>query len=336
MPDKPGNRVLGIGSALLDTIVRAAPEWIAENVSGKLGGSDLLPADKLNDLIVRAERAFSVRHVAGGSSANTLAGLSLLGVPSLLAGRIGRDAAGKIYRDSFAASGGDVSALRYDDTLPTGRCLCLVTPDSERTLRTCLGASGALSGADIAEKDFAGVSFVLFEGYLLYTPSAAQKTFELANAAGVPVGIDLASFELVGKFREQLTEYVRRSEVVFANVEEARALADAPAANEEELLAFLAGLAPVAALKLGRKGAWLRRGDEVFRIPPDLVEHPVDTTGAGDLWQTGFLYGYLKNCPLELCGRFASAAASECVRVQGARLPDAVWHRLQKQFQLWE
>lgn len=200
-------------------------------------------------------------------------------------------------------------------------------------MRTFLGASDKIRPEDLASADFAGADFLLFEGYLLYNDPLVLRIFELAEANNIPVGFDLSSFELVEKYRGRMLELLRRCAVLFANREEAAALFGPE--DDEALLAHLCELAPAAALKLGRDGALIRMSGHTCRVAAEPVT-AVDTTGAGDLWQAGFLYGYLRGRSPELCGRFASATAAETVQVLGARLPLETLKRLKQKFTLWE
>ena len=207
----------------------------------------------------------------------------------------------------------------------------MVTPDSERTMRTFLGASAAIAPEDLQEQDFAGVDLLLFEGYMLYDEPLTLKIFEIAERLSIPVAFDLASFELVAKYRKSLLpDLLKKCAVLFCNREEAEAFAGQ--GSNEELLDRLSVFTPLVALKLGRDGALIRQNGETIAVEAELVENPVDTTGAGDLWQAGFLYGLMRKKSLSLCGQFASAAAAELVQTLGARLTDEMLKKLKQKF----
>lgn len=201
-------------------------------------------------------------------------------------------------------------------------------------MRTFIGASGELRAEDVSESDFQDVTFLLYEGYLLYQPEVTERLFDLAEKYGVPVGIDLASFEVVERFRMELLHLLPQCDAVFANQDEAAALFG-PDKTEMEYLDGLASFARTAVLKMGRNGAMIRMNGRTVSVAADPVR-VVDTTGAGDLWQAGFLYGYLRGKSPELCGRFAAAAAAKIVAVYGAHLPKKEWIALKQQFDLWE
>lgn len=329
------HRILGAGTLLLDCITQVDDIWLQKYVDGAKGGSTTV-SRQLSDTLLKQLSAdgIPVRKIAGGSAANTLAALAAWGVPARLIGMTGNDDDGVFCRQSFAVCGGDISALKVHNTLATGRCISFVTPDSERTMRTFSGASTAMLPSDLSENDMADVDFLLFEGYLLYDEALSAHIMETASRLGIPVGIDLASFELVGKLREKLIPYLKQCRIIFANREEAVALTGQ--GRDEELLDALCGYAPEAVLKLGRQGALIRMNGSTWQIPAELVENPLDTTGAGDLWQAGFLYGYLRNDPPELCGRFAAATAARLVQVPGARLDAETLDELKQNFTIWE
>ncbi len=318
-------RILGVGTLLLDILSCVDEAFLAQNVPGRKGGSDTVTADFSRAL---AAMLPAVKYAPGGSAPNTLDALAAWGIESRLIGMVGRDEDGGFCKQHFR---GDISAIKTHPDLPTGRCVSMVTPDSERTMRTFLGASAAIAPEDLSEQDFAGVDLLLFEGYMLYDEPLALKIFEFTERLAIPVAFDLASFELVAKYRETLLpELLKKCAVIFCNREEAEAFAGQ--GSEEELLERLAAFAPLAALKLGKDGALIRQNGKTVRVEAELVENPVDTTGAGDLWQAGFLYGLMQKKSLALCGKFASAAAAELVQTLGARLTDETLQKLKQKF----
>lgn len=318
-------RILGVGTLLLDILSSVDDSFLAQNVPGRKGGSDTVTADFSCSL---AAKLPGVKYAPGGSAPNTLDALAAWGIDSRLIGMVGRDEDGEYCKRYFR---GDISAIKTHPELPTGRCISMVTPDSERTMRTFLGASAAIAPEDLQELDFAGVDLLLFEGYMLYDEPLTLKIFEIAERLAIPVAFDLASFELVAKYRKSLLpDLLKKCAVLFCNREEAEAFAGQ--GSNAELLDRLSVFAPLVALKLGRDGALIRQNGETIAVEAELVENPVDTTGAGDLWQAGFLYGLMRKKSLSLCGRFASAAAAELVQTLGARLTDETLKKLKQKF----
>jgi sugar/nucleoside kinase (ribokinase family) len=212
--------------------------------------------------------------------------------------------------------------------LPNARCLSLITPDSQRTLRTCLAAAMTLRPDEISVEDFRGCRHAHMEGYLLFNPALATAVVDAARAAGCTLSVDLASFEVVNAARPWLLDQLQRGlQVVFANEDEIRALF--PGSSDYAALARqLAAHGTIAAVKMGKDGAWIARGAELHRIQPVAVPQVVDTTGAGDAWAAGFLFGYLQGWPLPAAGALGSLLGAETVRHLGPAIPETEWPRL--------
>ncbi len=321
--------IAGVGTILIDYLARVDDDFL-KTVGGKTGGSSPVTPEESDALLARL---VNPQKAPGGSAPNTLAALEAWGVNVRLVGMTGHDEESAFCRACFA----DTAGFKYHPELPTGRCISLVSPDGERTMRTMLGASVAMTGTEITAQDFAGASLLLFEGYLFYNQELSAAILNLAKELSLPVAFDLSAHELVCRYRTEMKQALKNTAILFANRDEAAALLEADStAADEELLSGLAAYAPLAVLKLGSRGAMIRQGDTAITVAPVPVENPVDTTGAGDLWQAGFLYGLLRGKPLSLCGKFASAAAAGIVKVMGARLDKNTLNELQQQFTIWE
>ncbi len=321
---------------LVDSLVEVSEEWLSSHVSGKKGGSCRLSPNVFEKLLTELNSAFPVKRVAGGAAANTLSALAVWGIHSRLAGVVGEDENGRLCLDTFRAAGGDVSSTKIRPGMPTKRCCCMITPDGERTMRVCLQSDSELHPEELAPNDFENVNFMLFEGFLLYNLPLTMRFFQLAEAHNVPIGMDLSSFELVRSFRPCLLELASRCSVLFANNREIcaflqRDLSTPPQNLLEEMLNYV----PCCAMKLGKDGAIIGTRTQTCIVPAEKTR-AIDTTGAGDNWAAGFLYGYLRNQPLSLCGRFAAAAAARVVSIRGARLSMADLTALKQQFTIWE
>ena len=318
-------KVLGAGSALLDMLARVPEDFLREADAGEKGGMVLQTPEKFQSLVEKVRAAgFSPVRVPGGSSANILTGLSRMGIPNALLAKTGRDESGAFYRACCEKDGLDIRSMKTDPGLPTGICLSLVTPDGQRTMRTCLGASGTLSAEDVTESDFEGITHLHLEGYLLPSGPLFGKLLSMAGARGCSVSLDLSSFEIVRAFRPHLRTLIHDYvDLVFCNEDEAAAFSG-DSSRPEKTLAILASLARTAVVTLGKRGAICQTGDIVTRVEAG-EGGAIDTTGAGDSWQSGFLYGWLRGKPDSLSVLFASAAAAETVRVTGARIPEDRW-----------
>ncbi len=263
----------------------------------------------------------------GGSAGNTLFTLARMGAATALVGKIGNCENGTFYRKRFSELGGDSTRFKIGET-NNGHCLSLVTPDGERTMRTHLGAAMTLSPDEITVADFSGCHHAHIEGYLLFNDELMTAVFKAAKSAGCSISLDLASFETVNTTRQILPEILRDYvDIVFANEEEAHALIG-PGENDEDMARYLAGLCDIAVLKIGARGSYIGRNDTVYKIDPIPVEQVIDTTGAGDLWAAGFLYGWSRQRDLTDCGRIGSIFGAAAVQQQGSVLPESVWEEM--------
>lgn len=322
-------KILGVGSALLDILANVEDGFL-KNVEGEKGGMVMIDAaasDRLCRLLP------SHRKVIGGSAANTIAGLQRLGMATAMLGKVGTDAEGDYYRSEFERMDGDISRFKLSPDVPTGRCVSLITPDSERTMRTCLGASATLKVTEITAEDFRDVGHVHIEGYMMFNMDVFMHVLKLAKDCGATVSLDLASFEIVRIFRDRLDDILRRYvDIVFANEDEAREfLGQQDDIDPHKAAGALLEFCETAAVKLGKRGACIRNARRTAVVNSELVT-AVDTTGAGDLWQSGFLYAWLNGHSLETAGKMGSILGAEVVQVIGASIPPYRWESVRTRF----
>jgi sugar/nucleoside kinase (ribokinase family) len=314
--------LIGVGSPIMD-LLAPVPDAFLTHVRGDKGGMVLVDADEMQQIVARLPDAPATS--TGGSAANATLNAARLGLRTTFLGKLGQDDMARLYRSRFEALGVDGSRFKSID-LPNARCLALVTPDAQRTMRTCLAAAMTLAPAEISAADFAGCRHAHIEGYLVFNQALADAVLGAARAAGCTVSLDLSSFEVVGAARDWLfSQFHRGLDVVFANEDEIRALFQDPTADYAELARRLAACGVVAAVKVGKDGAWVAEGEELHRIEPTPVPDVLDTNGAGDAWAAGFLSGYVRGLPLPACGAIASLMGSETVRHLGPIIPDQAW-----------
>jgi sugar/nucleoside kinase (ribokinase family) len=324
-------KIMGIGSPIVDFLVNVDDEFLAE-IGAEKGGMVLVDSDTIEDLLARIPAQAVL--APGGSAGNTVFGLAKMHNSTAFLGKLGDDVAGDFFREKLIELGGSDSAFRVVKGGVTGRCLSMITPDSERTMRTDLGVASSLTAADISEADFEGVDHVHVEGYLLYIEGVTEKILATAQRCGCTVSIDLATFELVRMKRDLLAELIEKYvDVVFANEEEASAFAgtDDPKKQAE----VFAELCSVVAIKLGAEGCFLRDDSGICRIPGQRVK-VVDTTAAGDLWAAGFLHGWLNGASLDQCGLYGTITASEVIQVMGSEIPEDRWLYINEQLKFCE
>jgi sugar/nucleoside kinase (ribokinase family) len=328
-------KVLGCGSPIVDILVNVTDDFLAANVDGDKGGMELVDISVIDTLLdkISAEKSTA----PGGSCANTIQALSVLGVKTGLLGKLGADDRGVFYSEDYCKKGGDTNQFKKNSNVRTGCCLSMVTPDSQRTMRTYLGAAATITVDDITEDDFDGYTHLHLEGYTLqYLSDVALKVLKLAKNKSLIISLDLSSFEVVRQFQGKIPELLKTYvDIVFCNEDEARQLCGSD--DPEEFFKSVDDLCEVAVLKLGEAGSMIKFNGEVLKINANFAT-AIDTTGAGDLWQSGFLYGYLNSKKLtsnaiKRSGIFGSVLGAEIVQVMGASLSDEKWTEIKTNFE---
>lgn len=307
--------VVGIGNPLMDVMIKAEDDEIAE-LDLEKGSMKLVDEKGLEEF----ENKLSSKEklmVPGGSVANTLTGVAMLGGKVVFIGKVGEDEHGRIYEQKLI--GGKVYSKIVKDKGRTGRVISLVTPDSERTFVTYLGCCTLLKEEDILEDDIKDAKILHLTGYQLEDPGlrkASMHAISLANKHGTKVSVDLADPALVKRAKVDLLEILQDCDILFANEEEARALTGM---EPEDALEKLSESIEIVVIKLGPNGSIACRGKERSRTIAKKVV-AVDTTGAGDMYAAGILYGLTHDLALERSMRLASHAAARIVQTMGARL----------------
>ena len=321
----PSFELIGVGNPIMDILAHVNDDFLQRHVSGDKGGMVLVDGHDIEQLIHQLGSTLAT--APGGSAANATLGATQLGLRTTFLGKIGADKTAQDYRANFKAAGGDDARFKHA-TMPNGRCLSMVTPDGQRTMRTHLGAAMTLSPDEITPADFAGARHAHIEGYLMFNPALAQKVVDCARTAGCTISLELSSFEVVNVARDWILAQLKAGvHVVFANEDETRALFQTDA-SYDAYARKLAGFGGIAAVKIGKDGAWVAQGSELHRIEPVKVSHVTDTTGAGDAWAAGFLFAHLRGKSLAAAGALGSALGAECVQHMGASIPDTHWPRL--------
>jgi sugar/nucleoside kinase (ribokinase family) len=314
--------LIGVGSPIMD-LVAPVPDAFLANLAGAKGGMVLVDHAEMQRILSLLDRAPAC--TTGGSAANATLTAARLGLRTTFLGKLGNDRLARTYRRRFEAAGVDGGRFKHG-ALPNARCLALVTPDAQRTMRTCLAAALTLAPGEISPTDFRGCRHAHIEGYLVFNQALADAALASARAAGCTISLDLASFEVVRASRDWLlAQFQRGLDIVFANEDEIRALFQDHTSGYAALARRLAAYGVLAAVKVGRDGAWLAQGDVLQRVEPVAVSDVVDTNGAGDAWAAGFLFGHLRGWPLPVCGALASLIGAETVRHLGPIIPDTNW-----------
>lgn len=278
-------KVLGIGSAVVDRIAFVSYEEQEAMAPGK-GGA--VPLEEQDFLALKDKLNFKEAY-PGGSTVNTLKGLSLLGQSCAFLGLIGNDSAKKLFEEGLNKR--RISYYLTESAHPSTQVLSLITPDRDRTMRSFLGAAKDFNLDSLKDEAFENISHCHLEGYLLYYPDVVETAMEMAKERGATVSINLASYEVVDAFKERLAYLLERwTDVVFASEAEAKSFTGLEA---EEASKLLAEIVPFAVVTKGEKGAYSCHKNWIEYMPAEKTP-VVDTTGAGDFFAAGYLDAFLK------------------------------------------
>lgn len=317
---QPLHDVVGLGSAIVDIIARCDDAFIQAQGLAK-GTMRLVNAEEAARLY--AEMGPGVE-VSGGTVPNTCVGLASFGGKAAFMGKTANDAFGEIFAHDLRAAGVTFTTAPTQGGAPTAQCLILVTPDGERTMNTFLGASSELSTAELDPELIGGANLLYLEGYSFDGPAAKAAFHEaakIARAAGTTVSLTLSDPFCVERHREAFLDFIRGGvDLLFANQREVLALYQTE--NLYEACTQLRADCALSAVTRSAEGSVIVTPDAMLEIPAEPIERIVDTTGAGDLYAAGFLFGHARGLDLRICGRLASIAAAEVISHIGPR-PEA-------------
>ncbi|HZT17818.1 MAG TPA: adenosine kinase [Dongiaceae bacterium] len=309
--------VVGIGNAIVDVLAHAEEPFLAKHGLRK-GAMTLIDAERAEALYAAMGPAVEV---SGGSAANTIAGVASFKGRAGYIGKIGRDALGRIFAHDIRAAGVAFDTPPVDSGTPTARSFIFVTPDAQRTMNTYLGACVELGPADIDPALVLGSRVTYLEGYLFDPPAAKEafiKAARIAHEGGRKVALTLSDPFCVDRhraaFRDLLREHV---DILFANEAEICSLWQVD--DFDQALRQTRGACELAALTRSARGSLVLAGEETHAVDAAPVARVVDTTGAGDLYAAGFLFGYCRGRPPGDCGRLGAIAAAEIISHFGAR-----------------
>ncbi len=319
------SKILGVGTPLLDHLLQIELDYL-KTVPGEPYGMETVP---YLDMVKIIENSGSIpKQIVGGSCSNAIKGLAALGHNCALTGKIGKDSIGEKVLEDLQDLG-IAPKVHYSNT-PTAHVTCLVTPDGKRTCRAYLGAGGEMGPDDLHPDHFQGAELVHIEGYTLLSPGLTHKAMEYAKAAGAKISFDLGSFEIVENYKELLLDLVNEFvTVMFCNEDEAVALTGKnPSAGCDEMRT----LCETVVVMMGEKGCCIGSSNGIERFPAYPVT-PIDTTGAGDLFASGFLHGYLLKRPLSECARYGALTGRQAVQTIGAEISPEHWSFIMQQMQ---
>ncbi|MEJ0061874.1 MAG: adenosine kinase [Alphaproteobacteria bacterium] len=305
-----------IGHAIVDVLAPGTDEFLTRENIAK-GSMQLIDTARAEELYAKMGSAVEA---SGGSAANTVAGYASFGGKAAFMGKVADDELGRIFRHDLAALGAHFSTKPMAGT-PTARCLIVVTPDSQRSMNTFLGAASEFAPGDLDAAVIAASDIVYLEGYLFDRPKAQEAFFEtvkIARAAGKKLALTLSDTFCIARHKDKFHVLIESGiDILFANQNELMALAET--SDVTQAIGIMRKKCPLLVTTMGEDGAIICRGEERVKIATEPVEKLIDSTGAGDQFAAGFLYGLAHGHDLATCGRLGAIAAAEVLGHFGPR-----------------
>lgn len=317
------DKIIGMGNALVDVLVRIDDDSLLEKLHLPKGSMQLIQEDTLSE-IRKYTSGMKIHRSTGGSAGNTVCALAALGANPGFIGKVGQDETGAFFGDTLRQRG--VNALLATCDLPSGIASTFISTDGERTFGTYLGAAATLRAEDLSRKMFAGYNYLYIEGYLLQDHDLMLRAVQLAKEEGLQVCLDMASYNVVEAERDFFDQLiVKYVDIVFANESEALAYTGkAP----HEALEEIASKCSIAVVKTGKEGSLVKKGTEVIQLLSCPVDNVLDTTGAGDFFAAGFMYGLTCGYSLEKCVQISTILATAVIQEVGTTLPAKKWDEI--------
>lgn len=317
------DKIIGMGNALVDVLVRIDDDSLLEKLHLPKGSMQLIQEDTLSE-IRKYTSGMKIHRSTGGSAGNTVCALAALGANPGFIGKVGQDETGAFFGDTLRQRG--VNALLATCDLPSGIASTFISTDGERTFGTYLGAAATLRAEDLSRKMFAGYNYLYIEGYLLQDHDLMQRAVQLAKEEGLQVCLDMASYNVVEAERDFFDQLiVKYVDIVFANESEALAYTGkAP----HEALEEISSKCSIAVVKTGKEGSLVKKGTEVIQLLSCPVDNVLDTTGAGDFYAAGFMYGLTCGYSLEKCVQISTILATAVIQEVGTTLPAKKWDEI--------
>lgn len=317
------DKIIGMGNALVDVLVRIDDDSLLEKLHLPKGSMQLIQEDTLSE-IRKYTSGMKIHRSTGGSAGNTVCALAALGANPGFIGKVGQDETGAFFGDTLRQRG--VNALLATCDLPSGIASTFISTDGERTFGTYLGAAATLRAEDLSRKMFAGYNYLYIEGYLLQDHDLMLRAVQLAKEEGLQICLDMASYNVVEAERDFFDQLiVKYVDIVFANESEALAYTGK---TPHEALEEIASKCSIAVVKTGKEGSLVKKGTEVIQLLSCPVDNVLDTTGAGDFYAAGFMYGLTCGYSLEKCVQISTILATAVIQEVGTTLPAKKWDEI--------
>lgn len=317
------DKIIGMGNALVDVLVKIDDDSLLGKLHLPKGSMQLIQEDTLSE-IRKYTSGMKIHRSTGGSAGNTVCALAALGANPGFIGKVGQDETGAFFGDTLRQCA--VNALLATCDLPSGIASTFISTDGERTFGTYLGAAATLRAEDLSRKMFAGYNYLYIEGYLLQDHDLMLRAVQLAKEEGLQVCLDMASYNVVEAERDFFDQLiVKYVDIVFANESEALAYTGK---TPHEALEEIASKCSIAVVKTGKEGSLVKKGTEVIQLLSCPVDNVLDTTGAGDFYAAGFMYGLTCGYSLEKCVQISTILATAVIQEVGTTLPAKKWDEI--------
>ena len=313
-------KILGIGNALVDVLVKLPDEKLLYELNLSKGSMNLIDAE-MRTIVFEKIKTYAVTQTTGGSVSNTTLALRQLGEPVGFMGKVGNDVYGNFYLKEM--TGLEIELHLIQENTLSGTAIALISPDGERTFCTYLGAAAEMRKTDLCSSVFGQYTHLYIEGYLVQNHELIETALAMAKSLQMTTILDLASYNVVTSDKQFIQGLVDRYvDILLANEEEAIALTGKPA---EVAIHTIAETVPTVVMKGGAKGSWVKQKDLFIHIPVYRKIIPVDTTAAGDYYAAGYFYGMINCMNPEKCAQLGTMLSYHIIQVIGTKLPEDTW-----------
>ena len=313
-------KILGIGNALVDVLVKLPDEKLLNELNVSKGSMNLID-EKIRKMVFEKIKSFPIAQTTGGSVSNTTLALKQLGEPVGFMGKAGNDIYGNFYLKEMTDL--DIELHLIQENMFSGTAITLITPDGERTFCTYLGAAAGMRKTDLRASVLEQYSHLYIEGYLVQNHELIETALAMAKSLQMTTIFDLASYNVVASDKEFIQSLIDRYvDILFANEEEAMALTEKPS---EIAIHEIAEKVPTVIMKGGAKGSWVKQKDLFIHVPIYKEIKPLDTTAAGDYYAAGYFYGMLNRVNPEKCAKLGTLLSYYIIQVIGTKLPEETW-----------
>jgi sugar/nucleoside kinase (ribokinase family) len=317
-------KILTIGNALVDIMTILESDEILNILNLPKASMQLVNFDTSKAILQQTDNLEKLLTL-GGSAANTARSLAMLGTKTGYIGKVGNDEYGKFFTEDTIKAGVQPHLIKSDN--PTGTAIALVSKDSERTFATFLGAAAEMTPDEIIPEMFQGYNLIHIEGYLIFNNALIEKALITAKNAGLKISLDMASFNVVEANLDFLKNIVSKYvDILFANEEEAKAFTGK---EPQEALNEIAEMCEIAIVKVGAQGSLIKTNNKIYKQGVIDV-NPVDTTGAGDNYAAGFLFGLVNNMEIEKCAKIGTILSGNVIEVIGTTMNEQKWTNIKK------